>query len=297
MPKKDRIFVLHGYTTVAEADRAFYQSYDALFLARKVELLYEMYRNSTAILAASQGWERPIGSVEEELRTLLATELHCTVFHQTEAVIALLLAEYQDKPDWVYLTTYGNAEIKEAASAIANNQSIPRTTASGMKDLVKTAVYARFDLSKISEVAAQWERSISSIISLLQIISEQFIDAHEYNSYKHGLRVVLGSASLGVAQGDLADQKIAIVSSMRHAMTFLQLERLKDGDGAQMVTKQVIPEYSSEVVRCLASLASTIKSFRLARINGAPPDEMLFPVFDTVLLDRIKPVSKFGISY
>jgi hypothetical protein len=297
MPKTNRKFLMSRYLTVNDADEAFYKSYDALFLARKVELLYAMYRNAGSFLDGVQTWNRAVTSSEEQLRSFLATELHCTVFHQTEALIALLLAEYQDKPDWVYLTTYGNPEIKKAAEAIAKHEQIPGTTAVNMADLVKTAVFATWDLSKSEGIREQWNETISSTIALLQIVSEQFIDAQEYNSYKHGLRVVLGSASFGVASGKLAEHNFVTFASMPHAMTFLEKETVGQDDGAKMVSKETKPEYSFDAVTCMANLVSTIKSFRLARIYNKLPEEVSLPMFDTLHLDRIKPVTKVGLSY
>jgi hypothetical protein len=293
--KKDRKFLMHR-ATVADADKEFYTSYDAMFLARKAGLLYALYEKSSSFLSGSGDWNIPVSS-DEELRTLLATELHCTAFHQTEALIALLLAEYQDRPDWVYLTTYGNAEIKEAAKAIKSRfAEIPGTSASNLKQLVEQGVYANVDLSK-TEIARQWQESILSIMALLEIVAEQFLDGHEYNSYKHGLRVVLGSANFGIAQGELTPDKIRPFASMPHSVTFLQIENLSEDYGAQMVTKDVNPEYSYRVVQCMGSLVSLIKTFRLARIQGTLSAEINIPFYDTLLLDRIKPMTKVGFSY
>jgi hypothetical protein len=294
--KKDRQFLTFQYATVLEADADFYEAYDALFLVRKARLLYRVYEDSIASSSASRNGDASPARDEVELRTLLATELHCAAYHQTEALIALILAEYQDKPDWVYLTTYGNSEPKEAAKAMAKRVvTIPHTTASNLRQLVKEGVYANWDLSK-TEFAAVWDTSIQSIMALLEIVSEQFVDGHEYNSYKHGLRVVLGSAALGIAP-DGTTHNVSTVAAMPHAMTFLQIEKLGKDYGAHTVTKEVKPEYSLEVIECMGSLLTTIKTFRLARTKGTLPSEVQLPMYDTVLLDRIKPMTKFGFSY
>ncbi len=288
---------MHCYETVQQADAAFYESYDALFVVKKARLLHRLYRESAAAVSELENTAASPDPDGEELRTLLATELHCAAYHQTEALLALLLAEYQDRPDWVYLTTYGNSEPKEAAKAIIHGYcDIPGTSAANLCQLVKQGVFANWDLSKTT-IATIWEESIESITALLQIVSEQFVNGHEYNSYKHGLRVVLGSAALGVAPSGATQAKVHTVAYMPHSMTFLQIEKLGHDYGAHMTTKEMKPEYSAEVIECMGSLLTTIKTFRLARSAGNLPPELLVPLYDTLRLDHIKPMSKFGFSY
>ena len=108
---------------------------------------------------------------------------------------------------------------------------------------------------------------------------------------------MLGSANFGIAQGELTPGKIRPFASMPHSMTFLQIENLSEDYGAQMVTKDVNPEYSYRVVQCMGSLVSLIKTFRLARIQETLSVEINIPLYDTLLLDRIKPMTKIGFSY
>src|ERR1019366_4671126 len=102
----------------------------------------------------------------------------------------------QGRPDWVYLTSYGNADLKNAAKALAAGQfeSLTKGMAKDVLAFVKAAVYANVDFSKM-DVADQWERSVSDIAWLLGHVAERFVKGSEYNAYKHGLRVSAGSAS------------------------------------------------------------------------------------------------------
>lgn len=295
--KEDREFLMYRYATPSEADAAFYASYDASFLVRKCQLLYSLYEQSDSQGSGMRPGGLSFDGSEKELRTFLATELHCAVFHQAEALIALLLAEYQGRPDFVYLTSYSSSEIKEAARAIAKGSgTIPRTCAKNLRQLVEQGVYANWDLSN-TDVAAEWRSSIESIAALLRIVSRHLIDGHEYNSYKHGLRVFLGSSVCGVSQDEDPHAQNRMIAVMPHSMTFLQIEKLGEDYGAQMVTKEVNPEYSFKVVQCMGSLLTTIKSFRRARINGNLSDEIILPFYDTAQLVRLKPVTKVGFSY
>ena len=294
--KRDQPF-LTIYQTMHAADKVFYQSYDPLFLAKKAAVLYGIYKNHASFLACSEPWNMGSAVGKQELLTMVATELHCTSFHQTEAMIALLLAEFQDRPDWVYLTTYGNSEIKQAARAIEANEfaSISSGTASSAAEFIKAAVFATWDLSKNDE-AAQWEESISGLGFIIETVAKQFLTGHEYNSYKHGLRVVSGSARLGLSV-DLAATKVLPMISMQHAMTYLQILKLENGYGAERVTQEIDPEYSFELIQCMAPVLSLIKTMRLARIDQTLPSELSLPIIDTALLLSKKPGSRFSMPY
>src|SRR5690242_16794966 len=91
--KKDRLF-LTFHQTMHAADAAFYDRYDTMFLARKANLLYGLYKNFDEFLACSGSWI-PRAEDKEQTLTLIATELHMSSFHQTEAMLAFLLCEFQ----------------------------------------------------------------------------------------------------------------------------------------------------------------------------------------------------------
>lgn len=293
--KKEGKFLMHRYATGEAADAAFYETYDSQFLTRKANLLFRLYQEASS--SPQQSNDDASKNERDEYRTLLATELHCTTFHQTEALIALLLAEYQDIPDWVYLTTYRSTEPKEAANAIIDGYiPIPGTSATNLRQLVKQSVYANWDLGK-TKVAAAWEESVDSIMALLQIVSEQFVNGHEYNSYKHGLRVLLGTAGLAVGPNPAKLEDMHTVACLHHAMTFLQIEKHGTDYGAQLTTKEMKPEYSAEAIGCMGALLEAIRMYRLARATKKLPKELSFPVFDTIRLDRSKPMTKFGMTY
>ena len=59
-------------------------------------------------------------------------------------------------------------------------------------------MFANWDLSG-AENAEVWEQSVDDIAWLLRHVSERFIDGHEYNAYKHGLRLASGAAGIAVA--------------------------------------------------------------------------------------------------
>ena len=171
--KKDKVF-LTIHQTMKRADAAFYDQYDPQFLAKKASLLYSIYKNVDEFWKLSEGWAIRLPD-QEQLLSIIATELHMASFHQTEAMLSFLLCEFQNRPDWVYLTTYGNAEIKNAARTISKGDlsGITDGAASDIKAFIKLAVFAGWDFSK-SDGAAVWEQSVDDLGWLVQYTVERF---------------------------------------------------------------------------------------------------------------------------
>jgi hypothetical protein len=293
--KKDKVF-LTAHQTMSRADAVFYEGYDPLFLANKATTLFAIHKNIDSFWEASERWGMRV-QTKEELLSLLATELHSTAFHQTETMIAFLLCEYQTRPDWVYLTSYGNPEMKTAAKAISSGDfsSITGGSAGTASAFIKAAVFAKWDFSG-AENADVWEQSVDDIAWLLRHVSERFIDGHEYNAYKHGLRVVSGSAGLAVAPSGTSAFKQIL--GMAHAVTYLEVGEETTGYVGNRVTKETRPEYSFELIHCMAAVLALTKTMRVARVNQSLSGvELYLPQIDREGLTRIKPTSRFSFPY
>lgn len=117
----------------------------------------------------------------------------------------------------------------------------------------------------------------------------------EYNAYKHGLRVVAGSAGLGVATQP-GPSEFKHVLSMKHAVTYLELGEEDEGYVGQCVTKEVSPEYSFELVSCMALVLQVTKEMRVARIKQHI-DSATFPLIDRNMLLRLQPQSTFSLPH
>jgi hypothetical protein len=292
--KKDKVF-LTIHQTMKRANAAFYDQYDPQFLAKKASLLYSIYKNADEFWKLSEGWTIRLPD-QGQLLSLVATELHMASFHQTEAMLSFLLCEFQNRPDWVYLTTYGNADIKNAARAIFKGDlsGITDGAASDIKTFIKLAVFAGWDFSN-SDDAAVWEQSVDDLGWLVKYTAERFCAAHEYNSYKHGLRVALGPAGLAASMTPQADSFKQILS-IQHAVTHLELAEEAEGYVGSRVTKEIGAEYSFELIHCMSTVLVLAKALRIARISGQI-DELQLPQIDREGIMRIAPTSSFSFSY
>lgn len=128
-PLKSQKLFLTIHQTMHAADAAFYRGYDPQFLAKKATMLYGIYKNIGEFQKCSEGWDVRANTDDDDLLSIIATELHNASFHQTEAMIAFLLCEFQNRPDWVYLSSYGNAEMKRVR-LLWNDGQVPRKSTS-----------------------------------------------------------------------------------------------------------------------------------------------------------------------
>ena len=251
--------------STAPPDLVFYEGYDPYFILKKAVTLLAIYKNAPAFAELTDSWGCPIKASDEEHLGAIATEIHCSVFHQSEALLALLLAEHHPLPHWVYLTTYSNAEIKTAAQNIdsGNFSKMTNGKAVTMEDLVCGGVFSGIRPSGDDE--ERWKQSVEDIGWLIGQVAQLYIAGNEYNSYKHGLRVVSGSCTFAVKPTNR--EEFSPIISMRHSLTYLELYEELNGYTAQRVTKELNPEYSFAVIDCVAQVLWTIRQTRIARIT------------------------------
>jgi hypothetical protein len=281
----------------SRVELAFYEGYDPDFLAKKASALFAAYQNPKAFadFASLTGW--PLDPGDSSFFGALATELHCATFHQYEGMLALLLAEYQDRPDWVYLSSYGTKEIKDAAKAIVDERFEAVTNGANhtAEEFVATAVYATWKPTDVADTYESWRQSVRDVGWFIVHCAEMYIKGVEYNAYKHGLRVVSGSAALA-ARSTAEASGFKTILAMRHSLSYLDLDDTPEGYVAEEVTLELSPEYSYEHIRIAAGVLSTIRDMRIARLKGRAASLNLFSI-DRNKLSTLKPVTSMSFSY
>lgn len=175
--KNEKPFLLFR-PSVAEADLAFYRDYDPEFLLKKAVCLAAIYKQPEAFADVMQ-W--PHDEFRETFLGSIATELHCAAFHQCEALLALILASYQDRPAWVYLSTYGTKEIKDAAQSLVDGDvaKLNRGAHESLAEVLAAAIYAG---CKPDSDEAAFSQSISDIGWFLEQYADSYLKGAEYNA-------------------------------------------------------------------------------------------------------------------
>lgn len=114
---------------------------------------------------------------------------------------------------------------------------------------------------------------------LLERMAQRYLDGlAEYNSYKHGLRVLTGSNTLTIGlESSPGGPGEGIVEQFHSpdSLTFLEFEKTPEGDKkVYEVTKHINPSASIFYVSKMSQMAETIRRTRLYHYDGTPVTEL-----------------------
>ena len=215
------------------------------------------------------------------------------MLHQFEALFALMLAQFQPLPHWIYLTEYKTDEIKKKAQLFADRDygAVSNGSSDSQAGFVMHAVYPGVDPSTANQQT--WNESVSDIGWLIEEGAKRYLANPEYNAYKHGLRVLPGSMTLMVGIG--SGKELKPVMNMASSVTYLERETAEEGIGFAEVTKEVKAEDAYQWILAMSSLAEMIKNVRLAGFRQTPIQISTVKI-DRIGLTRLKPVSTFRMS-
>ena len=287
-PKQLRLFRSHS-----DAELRFYDGYDPNFLASKGGILFLAAQHPDAF----RDFVAAVGGNESEIDATVfhtfVSALHFSVLHQFEALFALLLAEFQDLPHWVFLTEYRTREIKTKAQAYIDHQYdlISAGVCSDRAEFITRSVYSGITVPE--DMESSFRLSVNDIGWLIEEGAKRYLGSPEYNAYKHGLRVLPGAMTLKFGKPGMPPTNTLF--SMPHSVTFLEREELDDGYGYSEVTKEVNAEDSYQWLLALASIAEAVRDIRLAVLRRTAVSMTMF-TFDRKKLIWLSPITKFRVS-
>jgi hypothetical protein len=252
----------------------FYQAYDpGLLYSKAVTLNYvaqekDRFRTWVHVpeLAAMMD-DRFFGS--------LRAELHFIETHQFEALFALLGAIFQPLPHWIYLTTYGTSEIRAAIQQYIDGDiaGLTHGLLTDEHDLAHHAIYAG-SVPQDEAVRSQWDQNLDNVCWLIRRMAERYIEAAaynggEYNTYKHGLRVMVGPSAISIRLQGAEGETPAFGAASEDALRFLRWEELGENRRTiHEVTKHINPEESLFYIGVMHHILETTVATRLAGLEG-----------------------------
>jgi hypothetical protein len=169
--------------------------------------------------------------------------------HQFEGFFALLIAIFKDLPHWIYLTAYHTSEIADAIHQFIEEdiKALTNGMAKNDREFVSMAVYATYEPQE-GPSKEQWDENLDNIAWLIRHMAEKYMASKaEYNSYKHGLRVMTGESSFGFALNSPAGQPIGPFRTVAHsvdAFDFLELE-----EGVMQTLQDPITKQTAELFK------------------------------------------------
>jgi len=246
-------------------DLEFYSDYDERFLFRKVTLL-EIALYNPELLRDVFGGEQDADE-RERTRHALAAELLFTELHQFESFFAILIARFQELPHWIYLSTYSTGEIKEKAKLFVEGEfgGLSGGLASDRDGFLRLAVYNGLGADDADQNS--WRTTFENLWWLICRMARKYLAATEYNSYKHGLRMMSATSCLAVAKSG-SDLSSSHVIEAPHSITHLRLDKEQSGTAVSIETKEFNPEESCAHVRIMTDILTNIKRIRRAVIAG-----------------------------
>jgi len=208
--------------------------------------------------------------------------------HQFESFFALLLAYFHELPDWLYLRTYTTEEIKKAIQNYVDDNISAATNGavSTREHFIIHAVYAGYYSDELKE-NNEWNESVDNIDWFIKRAGQRYLEAAEYNGYKHGLRVLTGHTWFKIRLNDAAGHPQGpgfVLGDSEDSLSFPELEDKGEGGlTAVEVTKHFNPKESFEYIEIMQLILDEVMRTRRARINKEPLERL-----HTILIDREK---------
>ena len=277
----------------------FYEDYDPSFLYNKMRTILVALFNKEPfekLLQESDPFHTP---PDEKFYEGLRAELYFIEFHQFEAFLALILAWFQELPHWLYLSTYETKEIKEAAKNIIDGRFdlASKGIASNEDEFIRLGIYSGFDLAE-EEEKTKWKEKRKRTAKLLKQLAQRYLDAVEYNSYKHGLRVMTNKSEFAITPDNHPEQVLYYAKS-DDAISFLELE--KDAkDSSIRITYRAIKHFniveSINFIYAMHVYCEQIKKTRHALLNGSTDFQLSTVSVDEERLEAERTYFKFRMT-
>lgn len=298
MPKKRQYLV----NDIADFDRHFYEAYDERFLLNKAQTLMFIVKNQEPFVKFATDNGAVVDGLDAKYFDALKAEIHFTEFHQFECFFALMLALYnEDMPHWLYLTTYKNAELDSKIDAFLEGdiEKVTNGKEKNIDNFVQIAIY--YDQNPTDEaLRATWPENIDNAKWLIQRLAARFRKANdEYNSYKHGLRVMTGRSEFRLFPTARPDQGLRLGSE--NSTVFLVLKDRQEeqdviSETVYKTTRHFNPQLSVRHLEYMAALLANMKATRLASIKGEPSEFFVFNDLDKDALYGLDPMTEWTVA-
>jgi len=276
----------------------FYRRLDESFLWNKAITLHSVAENCDKFFEISEIKTENDNDRKKYIEALNA-ELHFTESHQTEGLFALMFAAFQELPHWLYLTVYQTKEIKDGILKFIEGdvKSLTQGLLNTQKELVQYSVYANFKPTD-QEKAKNWDRNLDNLVWLLKRIGKKYLEASEYNAYKHGLRVFTGESAIFISPDSKPEQKTCLGHS-KDSLSYLELKDIGEGGlTVREVTKHFNPTESLNYLYTMQRILDTIKNTRLEKLTRKKGGVQLNTFFeiDQSELNKLSTKTEFRIT-
>lgn len=241
-------------------DKLLFTSYQHSYIFEKAALLKGIIDNPVSIIDSIQGNDGLQFSNYGAITSHLKAEIHFSMFHALESMFAMVFALIK-QPDnvWVWLNNYKFNDFNKMIAKIADSN----ISAISEKNEFETIEFLFFkNCPKEFVEQVKTKNAIQNISEILTLCANEMIDKSEYNSYKHGLRIVSGDLRL-----DLVNEKESKRETIDNVPGFVYLST-KNKEPARIVPKQYSYERSYKIIRVSSQLTSLMVNQRKLEYSG-----------------------------
>ena len=245
--------------TVNNRDETLFTLYQHDFIMKKVAVLKGIVDNHSSVLDIIQGNSGVDFTDEEALISGLKAEIHFSKYHALETMFAIAFALLKQPNDvWLWLSTYSFSTFNKMIADVAKSGI---SSVSGKNDFetVQSIFYKNCPTDFLEQ--ERTKKAIHKISAIMILCAKELTYKNEYNSYKHGLRIINGSLRLKAVYDYKSEGKI-----ISEVPGFVYLDT-RDKENAILVTKPYSYEKSYNMVRLCWHLTSLMIEQRKIESN------------------------------
>ncbi len=265
---KPKTYIVRG--TINDINLRFYEAYDPAFLFNKALALHCITTDKDRFSNALSECEGAKPYLNDQYFGSLRAELHFLESHQFEAFFALMLAVFQDKPHWLYLTEYTNAQVKAAAQQFIDKEIVALT--GGMLDNERAFAQWAFYYGQqpVDDALTDWwHRNLDNACWLVRRMATRYLTAPEYNAYKHGMRIIARPSLWSLNDPEDPENPIIIHQESEDSITYLDVRDIGEGGlTLREVTKQFNPAESFYYLEQMYYMLLVMTKVRHAKLAG-----------------------------
>lgn len=229
-------------------DKLLITSYQHSYIFEKVALIKGIIDNHVSIMDIIQGNEGVQFRNHEAVTSHLKAEIHFSMFHALESMFAMIFALIEQPNNvWEWLSTYKFNRFNKMIAEVADS-NISVISEKNEFETIEFLFFKNCPKEFVKQV--QTKNAIQNISKILNLCANEMIDKSEYNSYKHGLRIISGDLRL-----NLVNEKESKEENIDNVPGFVYLDT-KDKKSAKIVPKQYSYERSYKIIRVSWQLTS-----------------------------------------
>ena len=246
--------------TEKNIDELLFTSYQSDFIIKKVAVLKGIIDNQMQVLDIIQGNDGLKFTDEDALISSLKAEIHFSKYHALETMFAIAFALLKQPDDvWEWLSTYKFHIFNEMIDDVSKS-GMSAISGESEFDTIQSIFFKNCPTDFIQQDIAK--NNILAISKMMILCAKEMADKSEYNSYKHGLRIINGSLGVKVVNDDESEEKI-----LRESPGFVYLNT-KNKDHTSIVAKFYSYEKSYEVIKLCWQLTYLMIKQRKIKYSG-----------------------------